>query len=186
MDNRDSNVEAAFAYAREMFDTYGFMLWPDLVTVDSADAELRNGARLAIALLPDHVLSKRYKRFVCDLLSEYKVIPRKRGNKSTTSRDLLVTEAVKQMTAFGFKPTRNPGHHHRRESASSIVAKVLKERGIKLTERRVGDIWAKYRNRTHDDLPTFDLPASALRDDMPWEAVDQMEAAVRDKVVRDK
>ena len=180
--NSNSNLEAAFAAAREFFDTYGFMLGPGLVTIDATDADLRNEARIRIAMLPDDVLPKRYKRFVYDALGEYKVLPRKRGNKSTTSRDLLVAEAVKQVIAYGFKPTRNPGHRHRRQSASSIVAKVLNERGVKLTERRVGDIWAQLKNRAPHDLPTFDIPAGAVRDEpFSWDALDQMAAAVRNK-----
>jgi hypothetical protein len=175
------NVEAAFAAACDMLGTWAWMFRSDLVTVDAADADLRNDARLRIAMLPDDVLPKRLKRFVCDVISEYKVLPRKRGNKSTAWRDLLVAQAVEQMTTFGFKPTRNPGHRHRQQSGSSIVAKVLKEFGVQLTERRVGDIWSRYRNRAPDDLPTFDLPAAALRDDIPWDALDQTAATVRDK-----
>jgi hypothetical protein len=178
----DSNIEAAFAAARSTLGMWAWMFRSDLVTVDAVDADLRNEARLSIAMLPDDVLPKRVKRFVCDLVSEYKVLPQKRGNKSTAWRDLLVAEAVKQMTAFGFKPTRNPGHRHHRESGSSIVAKVvLKEFGVRLTERRVGDIFAQYRNRAPDDLPTFDMPAAAIRDDLPWDTVDRIAAAVRDK-----
>jgi hypothetical protein len=138
-------VEAAFAEARDFLKMWAPMLRSDLVTVDAADADLRNEARLRIAMLPDHVLPKRLRIFVCDLLSEYKVLPRKRGNKSTAWRNILVADAVERMTKFGFKPTRNPGHRHRRQCGSSIVAKVLKETGVQLTERRVGDIWAQFR-----------------------------------------
>jgi hypothetical protein len=182
--NPNSNlVGAAFAEARDFLKMWAPMLRSDLVTVEAADADLRNEARLRIAMLPDHVLPKRLRIFVCDLLSEYKVLPRKRGNKSTAWRNFLVADAVERMTKFGFKPTRNPGHRHRRQSGSSIVAKVLKETGVQLTERRVGDIWAQFRNRAPDELPTFDIPAAAVRDVFPWEALDQIAvaAAVRDK-----
>jgi hypothetical protein len=175
------NVAAAFAAARDLFERYGWMFRSDLVTVDAADADLRNEARIRIAMLPEDVLPAHMKRLVCDILSEYKVLPRKRGNKSAGWRDLLVARAVERMTEFGFKPTRNAGHHHRRESGSSIVARVLKECGLQLTERRVGDIWIQSKNRAADDLPTFDLPAAAIRADFPWDTLDQIAAAVRGK-----
>jgi hypothetical protein len=182
--NSNSNLlEEAFADARDFLKTWAPMLRSDLVTVDAADADLRNDARLHIAMLPDRVLPKHLRIFVCDLLSEYKVLSRKRGNKLTAWRNLLVTHAVRRMINYGFKPTRNPGHRHRRESGSSIVAKVLRENGVRLTERRVGDIWVQFKNRASHELATFEIPAAAVRDEIPWEALDQVAAAaaVRDK-----
>lgn len=76
-------------------------------------------------------------------LEDYKQrISAKRGQKADKNfaRDWYIAKAVKGVRAFGFKPTRNR-EEKKRESACSIVGKVLGSGGLHLSEQAVEKIW---------------------------------------------
>jgi hypothetical protein len=70
-------------------------------------------------------------------------VKRRRGRCANPDRDYWITAAIEEVIARGFEPTRNREATEAPFSACAIVAEVLKQMGIKLSERGVETIWAK-------------------------------------------
>jgi hypothetical protein len=85
------------------------------------------------------------KEFVVGVLEDKRRdIARKRGRKVeiNTLRNRFIVHVVKGVCTYGFEPTRNEASRNH-ESGCSIVAAVLAERGLNLTEGAIAKIWEK-------------------------------------------
>jgi hypothetical protein len=85
------------------------------------------------------------QELIVGILEDHKRrISKKRGQKAEVNalRDQFIAKVIKGVCAFGFKPTRNRAEE-RRESACSIVTKVLASNGLHRTEAAVAKIWQK-------------------------------------------
>ena len=80
------------------------------------------------------------RRYVVDLLLVTRGGPGRRGRKPHQNflRDYLIRHAVRAVCEYGFAETRNPATST--PSACSIVAEVLAENGVHMTERNVEEI----------------------------------------------
>jgi hypothetical protein len=98
--------------------------------------------RWAMALVRDDQRMPEYlRKHVCALL-EKDMAPRERGKPSFRRRDQYISGAVFLVMQHGFHPTRNPLTRNK-ETACGIVAAVLNEFGVRISERTVARIYQK-------------------------------------------
>jgi hypothetical protein len=76
------------------------------------------------------------------------------GRAAATNRDLLILMMVQHVvTSFSLSPTRSPGSEG--PSGCSVVADVLPEVGLDLTESGVVDIWRRRRTIFPTGFPSL-------------------------------
>jgi len=94
----------------------------------------------------DHLggLAREREYFISVLRQSRPPLGKKRGRRANVLRDLWIAETVARVCQYhGFLPNRRPATDSN-ECGSSIVAKVLAELGIKLSEKSVGRIFGRY------------------------------------------
>ena len=107
-------------------------------------------------LMEDRALPNPLQKYVFLLIQDHVAkLRKKRGRKGETNfgRDWFIATTVHRLQDFGFRPTRNR-EEKRRESGCSIVAALLAERGLNMSELNIESIWkrvtTKYRNRIEE------------------------------------
>jgi hypothetical protein len=143
-----AEVEAAIEAAHEEFSRamrYG--LFPRKGAV-GPDFLLRWQAHHIIERLPDEVMPSSVRDYACSILSEP---PKGLKHTYAEDRDVFIVEVIGLVIGRGFLPTRNDATRTKErygepvnQSACSIVAKALARIGVRLSERAIEDIWARY------------------------------------------
>jgi hypothetical protein len=109
-----------------------------------AHSALTNEA-IACLLDPRSKLPALIETYVVEALEKHMMaLSNKRGVKSERNfiRDGLITDEIERLEYdFDLKPTRNRAQGKVRESGCSVVASVLAEGGLHLTEQAVEKIW---------------------------------------------
>jgi hypothetical protein len=145
---RDPNPEAALlAHLRE----YLGQLKQGGLLADGVELEDPNlsHARAELALAGrepcERTLSNEALDYLLPLVFEETASAPNRGRPSTRIRDHYIAAAVATGARDGLTPTRNRlnSRPHRQPTACGIVATVLAELGINLTETSVEDIWSR-------------------------------------------
>lgn len=110
------------------------------VLLDAAIDDLDDRITLRPSMLKQHAIMALQRSRIA--------MSSKRGRKSVTNftRDWLIANWVKELQRFGFKPTRNR-EERKRESGCSVIAAVLSESGLNLSEEAVSKIWRR-RSKT--------------------------------------
>lgn len=115
--------------------------------VEMEDPKLwRARAELALEATRDpseRRLSDEALDYLLSLVFEKTALAPNRGRPSNRIRDHYITHAVATGAGYGFTPTRNREKSGRQPTACGIVATVLAELGITLTETSVEDIWSR-------------------------------------------
>jgi hypothetical protein len=145
---RDPNPEAARADLREYLGQLkrsGFLA----DGVEMEDPKLYHArAELALEATRDpseRTLSDEALDYLLPLVFEETAPAPNRGRPSTRFRDHYIAQAVATGASYGLTPTRNRlnSRPHRQPTACEIVATVLAELGINLTETSVEIIWSR-------------------------------------------
>jgi hypothetical protein len=146
---RDPKPEAALADMRE----YLGQLKRRGLLADGVELEDPNlsHARAELALEAtrepsERRLSDEALDYLLSLVFEKTALAPNRGRPSTRFRDHWIAQAVATGAGYGLTPTRNrakSGGPHRQPTACAIVATVLAELGINLTETSVEIIWSR-------------------------------------------
>jgi hypothetical protein len=108
----------------------------------------------------DHLggLAREREYFISVLRQGRPPLGKKRGRRANVLRDLWIAETVAMICKYhGFFPTRSPADYEflptpspatdskdSKECGCSIIAKVLTELGIRLSEKSVGRIFGKH------------------------------------------
>jgi hypothetical protein len=126
------------------------------VAPDDPKAEFHDAVEMVASILNDPAVDKllggqaRLAReyFLPVLRQGRPPLRKERGRRTDSRRDRWIAETVARVCQYhGFLPTRSPGadpEDRGNECGSSIVAKVLAELGINLSEKRVASIFGKY------------------------------------------
>jgi hypothetical protein len=98
----------------------------------------------------DLTLPPILKAYIIGVLlhKSYTPEPLRGGDPSThVARNIFIVELVERLRLDGFSPTRNRYTRtvNQQESGCSITAKVLDRIGIRLSERRVEEVWENRR-----------------------------------------
>jgi hypothetical protein len=145
---RDPNPAAALAHLREYL---GQLKRGGLLAdgVEMEDPKLSHArAELALEATRDpseRRLSNEALDYLLPLVFEETAPAPNRGRPSTRIRDHYIAQAVATDAGYGLTPTRNRlnSRPHRQPTACGIVATVLAELGINLTETSVEIIWSR-------------------------------------------
>jgi hypothetical protein len=149
----DKRLKAAFKTARNLLHwlTVDISRWTGRAP-DDPKAEFHDAVEMMASILNDpavdnllggHARNAR-EYFLPALRQGRPPLRKKRGRCADSLRDRWIAEAVAMVCQYhGFLPNRSPATDSN-ECGSSIVANVLTELGIKLSEKSVGRIFGKY------------------------------------------
>lgn len=146
-DNAADEAKAAIDTATDYLDICQRHGWLRKRYIDLPDEDLRMAAQGCIAVMPDDMLPAPLRIYVCRLLQE-----RPTTRRTNRTRDACIAGVVRLLVDRGFDPTRNAAKRGK-ESACSIVQKVLAHLGLHLSERTIEDIWNDHRDLHRKNLP---------------------------------
>lgn len=148
---RDAMTKAARETAREALGRY---FRAGALRSDALEYVQARGVRLNLELamktghrLPPDVL-EYLDRLVAEKQNEAMAPPRKRGQRPNTVRDHFILSVIGAIRRYGIAPRRGAAAREKNagESGCKIVAELLGELGINLTERGVEEVWSQRAN----------------------------------------
>jgi hypothetical protein len=95
------------------------------------------------------VVDALIRSYAVQALENYMMlVSKKRGRKAEKNfaRDWFIGRTVEELRRFGFSPTRNRAERQR-QSGCSIVAEVLADGGLHLSEQAVEKIWRHHHGQ---------------------------------------
>jgi hypothetical protein len=147
-ETRDAMIKAARDTAREALGRY---FRAGALRSDAQEYVQARGVRLNLELametghrLPRDVL-EYLDRLVAEKQKEATAPPRKRGQRPNTVRDHFILSVIGAIRRYGIAPRRGAAARGKNagESGCKIVAELLGELGINLTERGVEEVWSQ-------------------------------------------
>ncbi len=150
-ETRDAMIKAARETAREALGRY---FRAGALRSDALEYVQARGVRLNLELametghrLPRDVL-EYLDRLVAEKQKEATAPPRKRGQRPNTVRDHFILSVIGAIRRYGIAPRRGAAARAKNagESGCKIVAELLGELGINLTERGVEEVWSQRAN----------------------------------------